>query len=84
MAINVYMTLFRKYNAQQLKTLEWKYNLMCYGLTFLIALVYLFIETKSRGKMYGPATVRTRKLAICIVYIANQNSSSGVGSILNG
>ena len=28
MAINVYMTLFHKYNAQQLKTLEWRYHLM--------------------------------------------------------
>lgn len=28
MAINVYMTLFRKYNAQQLKALEWRYHCM--------------------------------------------------------
>lgn len=28
LAINVYMTLFRKYNAQQLKALEWKYHCM--------------------------------------------------------
>ena len=28
MAINVYMTLFRNYNAQQLKTLEWRYHCM--------------------------------------------------------
>ena len=28
MAINVYMTLFRKYNATQLKALEWRYHLM--------------------------------------------------------
>jgi len=57
MAINVYMTLFRKYNAKQLKALEWRYHAMCYGLPFIVALVYLFIETPARGKMYGPATV---------------------------
>ena len=57
MAVNVYMTLFRKYNAQQLKRLEWKYHIMCYGMPFLVALVYLFIETPTKGKMYGPATV---------------------------
>ena len=28
MAINVYMTLFRRYNAQQLKALEWRYHCM--------------------------------------------------------
>ena len=26
MAMNVYLTLFRKYNADQLKALEWKYR----------------------------------------------------------
>ncbi|KAL6715886.1 hypothetical protein ACLMJK_006847 [Lecanora helva] len=57
MAINVYMTLFRKYNAQQLKSLEWKYHLLCYGFPFLVALIYLFIDTPGKGKMYGPATL---------------------------
>lgn len=55
MAINVYMTLFRRYNAQQLKALEWRYHCMCYGGPFIIALVYIFIETPSKGKIYGPA-----------------------------
>lgn len=32
MAVNVYMTLFRKYNAKQLKALEWRYHFMCYGI----------------------------------------------------
>ncbi|KAL8749019.1 MAG: hypothetical protein Q9184_006970, partial [Pyrenodesmia sp. 2 TL-2023] len=57
MAINVYMTLFRKYNAQQLKTLEWTYQIMCYGLPFVVALVYLFIDTPARGKVYGDASL---------------------------
>jgi hypothetical protein len=34
MACNVYLTFFRKYNAAQLKKLEWKYFLFCYGLPF--------------------------------------------------
>lgn len=58
MAINVYLTLFKKYNAQQLKALEWKYHLMAYGAPFLIAFVFLFVETEERGKIYGPAVVR--------------------------
>ncbi|KAI9772674.1 MAG: hypothetical protein M1840_000269 [Geoglossum simile] len=45
MACNVYLTFFRKYNSAQLKKLEWKYFLT------------LFIETKHRGKVYGPATL---------------------------
>ena len=57
MAINVYLTLFKKYNATQLKALEWKYHLMCYGAPFLIAFVYIFINTESRGKIYGSAVV---------------------------
>ena len=57
MAINVYLTLFKKYNAQQLKALEWRYHIMCYGAPFVVALTYLFISTPARGKMYGPATV---------------------------
>lgn len=57
MAINVYMTLFRKYNAQQLKTLEWRYHLMCYGGPFLVAFVYIFVHTEARGPIYGPASL---------------------------
>ncbi|KAL8799394.1 MAG: hypothetical protein Q9200_007552 [Gallowayella weberi] len=55
MAINVYLNVFKKYNAQQLKALEWRYHLLCYGTPFIIALVFCFVETQGRGKMYGPA-----------------------------
>lgn len=58
LAINVYLTLFRQYDAKQLKALEWKYHIMCNGMPFIVALTYAFIETKARGKIYGPATVR--------------------------
>ena len=58
MAINVYLTVFRKYNALQLRALEWKYHIMCYGGSFIPALVMCFVETKKHGKIYGPATVR--------------------------
>ncbi|KAL8649165.1 MAG: hypothetical protein Q9226_005688 [Calogaya cf. arnoldii] len=75
MAINVYMTLFKKYNAQQLRTLEWRYQIMCYGLPFVIALVYLFIDTPNRGKIYGDASlwcwisIKWVILRIALVYI---------------
>lgn len=57
MAINVYLTLFKKYNASQLKALEWKYHLMCYGCPFLVAFVYIFVDTNTNGKIYGSAVV---------------------------
>ncbi|KAL8685917.1 MAG: hypothetical protein Q9224_005618 [Gallowayella concinna] len=57
MAINVYLTLFKKYNAQQLKALEWRYHIMCYAIPFIVALVYLFVDTSSRGRIYGDASL---------------------------
>jgi hypothetical protein len=67
MAINVYLTLFKKYNASQLKSLEWKYHLMCYGCPFLVALVYVFIDTASRGRIYGSAVVRFSSKPECLL-----------------
>ena len=58
MACNVYLTFFHKYDADRLRRLEWKYLLCCYGLPFIPALSYFFIETKERGRIYGSATVR--------------------------
>ncbi|KAL8733672.1 MAG: hypothetical protein Q9181_003488 [Wetmoreana brouardii] len=55
MAVNVYLTVFKKYNAKQLKALEWRYHLLCYGTPFIIAFVYCFVDTPDRGKIYGPA-----------------------------
>lgn len=57
MACNVYLTLFRRYSTAELKQLEWKYFLFCYGLPFVPAFVFLFVETESEGKVYGPAIV---------------------------
>ena len=57
MACNVYLTFFHKYDAQQLRALEWKYIIACYGLPFIPAFVYFFIDVHGQGKMYGSATV---------------------------
>ena len=70
MAINVYLTLFRKYSSAQLKALEWKvtsgpisqrrclliwqYHLMCYGSNIIIAVTYLLYDG---GTIYGKATL---------------------------
>ncbi|OJJ33072.1 hypothetical protein ASPWEDRAFT_43129 [Aspergillus wentii DTO 134E9] len=55
MACNVYLTFFHKYNSEQLRRLEWKYVVCCYGLPFIPAFVYFFIETRERGRIYGSA-----------------------------
>lgn len=62
MACNVYLTFFRKYTSQQLRTLEWKYIIFCYGIPLLPAFAYIFAGSPSRGKIYGSATVRPTHL----------------------
>lgn len=57
MAINVYLTVFKHYQAAQLSALDWRYMVMCYGTTLLVAVVYCFISTPERGKIYGDATL---------------------------
>ena len=57
MACNVYLTFFHKYDAKQLRSLEWKYILFCYGAPFILAFTLLFVHSESRGKVYGSAVV---------------------------
>ncbi|KAH6704118.1 putative cAMP receptor-like protein [Leptodontidium sp. MPI-SDFR-AT-0119] len=60
MAINVYLTFFRQYNAASLTRLSWKYFIICYGLPFVPAVACLFIGSKDRGRIYGNATLWCR------------------------
>lgn len=57
MAFNVYLTLFCKYNSSYLKSLEWRYLALCYGIPFTIAFVLLFPSPAGRGKIYGDAVL---------------------------
>ncbi|KAK3501829.1 hypothetical protein B0T13DRAFT_211743 [Neurospora crassa] len=57
MAINVYLIFERQYDAQKLRAMEKWYFLGCYGLTFVVALAFCFIESPKKGKMYGNATL---------------------------
>ena len=57
MAINVYLIFFKNYNETQLKSLDLRYLLICYGCAFVPSFVAIFIKTESRGKIYGPAIV---------------------------
>jgi len=55
MAINVYLTVFKNYHASDLKKLEWRYILVCYGVPFIVGFTLCFCSSDSRGKIYGPA-----------------------------
>jgi hypothetical protein len=82
MACNVYLTFFKKYNAQQLRALEWKYMIFCYGVPFIPAFTYFFIQTPGRGKVYGSASVCFSMFSSRVG--ANLQSSSGAGSQVIG
>ena len=69
LATNVYLTFFHKYGETQLRALEWRYLLLCYGVPFVPALVYIFVHTAARGKIYGSATVGHAKLLISLNFM---------------
>lgn len=55
MAMNVYLTFYHKFDAERLRQMEKWYLLICYGVPFPPSLIYIFISTKSRGRIYGDA-----------------------------
>ncbi|EXJ54668.1 hypothetical protein A1O7_10009 [Cladophialophora yegresii CBS 114405] len=57
MACNVYLSFFRQYDALKLRGLEWRYLAACYGIPFLPAFVFLFVNSGDRGKVYGDAVL---------------------------
>ncbi|RPB27068.1 hypothetical protein L211DRAFT_855979 [Terfezia boudieri ATCC MYA-4762] len=60
MALNVYLTVFRKYSSHRLQQLEIPYIIICYGVPFIPSMVFLFIHKQENGvtkPLYGPATL---------------------------
>ena len=57
MAVNVYLVFFRNYTVKQLRRLDIRYLLCCYGASFIPAFIYVFVTTENRGRVYGPAIV---------------------------
>ncbi|KAL8788525.1 MAG: hypothetical protein Q9195_007264 [Heterodermia aff. obscurata] len=55
-------------NIQQLRGLDRKYFVACYGLSLIPAIVYLFVDTKDRGKIYGGAIVG-RMIAVLVAIV---------------
>jgi 4-hydroxybenzoate polyprenyltransferase len=57
MAVNVYLTFYHKFDAQRLRKMEPYYLGTCYGIPFVVALVFIFVSTPEKGRMYGNATL---------------------------
>ena len=57
MAINVYLTIFKRWEVERMKRLEIWYASFNFGAPFIIAFAYLFIDDGSRGRVYGPASI---------------------------
>lgn len=57
MACNVYLTFFHQYDAEKLRKMEKWYILGCYGVPFIPALVYIFIQDSQGQRLYGNATL---------------------------
>jgi hypothetical protein len=57
MALNIYLTFYRRYTEEDIKKLEKWYFLLCYGLPLVLATVLISIKTDERGRIYGPALV---------------------------
>lgn len=57
MALNIWLTFYRKYDAERIRRLEIVYFVLCYGIPFIPGFVFIFIQTQSKGRMYGNATL---------------------------
>lgn len=57
MAINVFLIVFRRYDSESLKRLEWKYTVAITTITFIPAFAFLFVRTEEKGPLYGSVTV---------------------------
>ena len=57
MALNVYLTVFKKYTTKRLKDLEVIYICFCYGLPAIPAIIFLFISNDQGVPVYGSATL---------------------------
>ncbi|KAI9155239.1 Cytochrome P450 monooxygenase astJ [Paramyrothecium foliicola] len=73
MAINVYLRFYKRYDADQLRRLEWVYLLCCYGVPFVPALTYFLCwiapdwDALRFVTFYGPVWVVI--LIIFLIYI---------------
>jgi hypothetical protein len=68
MAYDVFLIVFYRYDAEDLKRLEIKFITIITPLVFVPALVFLFISTPEKGPMYGSETVGGFLSRYCYIY----------------
>jgi len=57
MAINVYLTFYRRFDAPKLRKLELPYLLFNYGVPFVPAFVFIWVKDREGNRVYGNATL---------------------------
>lgn len=57
MALNVYLTFFKNFNASDLRRLEKWYFVFCYGIPLIPAMIFLILDATADLGIYGHATV---------------------------
>lgn len=57
MALNIYFALYKRYSLADLKSLELRYFVACYGVPLIPSITLLRVKTNNGGRIYGPATV---------------------------
>lgn len=55
MAINVYLAFYYRFDAQRLRKMELPYLLLCYGIPFLPAFIFIFVKNGDGVRVYGSA-----------------------------
>jgi Slime mold cyclic AMP receptor. len=55
MAINVYLTFYHKYDGRMLRRMEPIYWAGCLGVPLIPGLAFIWVSTKSQGRVYGNA-----------------------------
>ncbi|OAA77503.1 GPCR, family 2-like protein [Akanthomyces lecanii RCEF 1005] len=55
MAVNVYLTFYYKFDAVALRRMEIPYLLLCYGVPFIPAFVFIFVKDQGGTRVYGNA-----------------------------
>jgi hypothetical protein len=57
MALNVMLTFYYHFGAEDLRRLEKYYFMCCYGIPLSPGLVFVFVQTPEKGHVYGNATL---------------------------
>jgi hypothetical protein len=57
MALNVMLTFYYHFGAEDLRRLEKYYFMCCYGIPLIPGLVFVFVQTPEKGHVYGNATL---------------------------